>query len=94
MKENNMENKKLMSCFVTGVDITSDSIFLQTSSRTEFYIAKSNKVAVDSFTEWFNNSYVKCIPQTLTLIDYSIKMDDGVSICEVNKIVSYTNKNS
>lgn len=89
-----MENKRLMTCFVIGVDIASDEILLQTSNRLEFCIDKSNEVAVESFTNWFNNSYVKCIPQTLTLLDYSIEVKDSISIYKVNKILSYTNKSN
>ena len=85
--KNNIQ-KQFVSCFICKVDIGDKYIILSdTSNRFEFIIDRANEAAMDSFTQWFKNSYMKCISQTMTIVDYSITYDDGSPVCFVNKLM-------
>ncbi len=82
--------KRFMSCFICGVEVHEDYVMVTDSSeRHEFYIDKEDKEAMKSFALWFKEVYLKCIPQTLAVISYSIvQKNEDESIRLVHKIHS------
>ena len=93
---NNAIQKRFISCFICKVDIGDKYVELtDASNKYTFMIDRSNKDAMDSFMSWFKNSYIKCIPQSLVIIDYSLVTEDDEQILFVNKLIaSLDNKNN
>ena len=84
-----MASKKFRSCFITGVEVNDDMIVLEDSVHLYWHIDRKacSPELVKSFKSWFDNIYMKGIPQTLTIFEYSIGTNaDGESIHIVNKI--------
>lgn len=91
-KSKNHEKVKMFaSCFMTDVSISHDEIVIEDSIRRQFFIDLKNasKELVDNFKTWFSDVYMACVPQVLTIVDYSIKPNaDGESCRYVNRLVS------
>ena len=85
--------KRFRSCFICGVEIDSEKklVTLEDSGKNSFYIFtdKCSPEALASFQMWFENFYVKGIPQVLTILDYSIaENEDGENVYTVNKMIA------
>ena len=83
--------KRFWSCFVCGVEIDDKFVTLEDTARNQFFIDRANasKETLLEFKDWFNNVYMKGIPKTMTIIDYSIGENaDGEAVKLVNKLVS------
>ena len=85
--------KLFNSCFITDVEINDKMIILTDSTKQCFYIYRYNCApeTISSFEMWFKMLYLRGIPQTLTIVDYSIAQnEDGESIRIVNKLIAGT----
>ena len=87
-----MENKepirRLKSCFICDVEIYDDHILLGDAKSNYYVIYNSDKEAVSSFMLWFKNVYMKCIPQSLVIIDYAIEENNDEVRYIAKKIIS------
>lgn len=87
--------KRFKSCFISDVDVYSDHIIIFDSRSNPYIIYKNDKNAMESFTQWFKNIYMKCIVQSLVVIDYRTEMknhDEYVFV--VNKLITQHNVNT
>ena len=83
--------KRFISSFICKVDIESDKIVLEDSSHNQYYIdrSKASIETIENFKLWFAEVYMKAIPATMTIVDYTIGENvDGESIMVVNHLVS------
>lgn len=69
-----MENKSqhFISCFICGVEVKDNRIILIDSGHQKYIVYKDSKDVVAEFKDWFENVYLNCIPQSLTVIRYDI----------------------
>ena len=80
--------KRLKSCFICDVEIYDDHIVLGDAKSNQYLIRNSNKEAVSSFTAWFKEVYLKCVPQSLAIVDYDIEEHGDEVSYIVNHIIS------
>lgn len=81
--------KRFRSCYIAEVVFDDDSIWLIDTAHERFHIDKNNVIVMNSFVPWFKNIYLLAIPQTLTIVDYSIiAINENECIQEVNKVLS------
>ena len=85
-----MENKKahFISCFICGVDFEDEYVVLTDSGRQRYFISKNDKEVIADFKKWFDDIYLKCVPQKLTVLRYDIvDKNEFEAICVVKKMV-------
>lgn len=88
-----MDNvKRFHSCFICDVNFSSDTIMLEDSSHNIFFIDRKNasQDVLVNFKKWFSNVYMKCIPASMTIIEYSIEesKDSNEAMNIVKKMIS------
>lgn len=80
--------KKFRSCYICGVEIGQKDVLLEDSGKNTFIVHRDNAIAIESFKLWFEEVFMKGVPQVLTIIDYSTEANaDGEAVCAVNKMV-------
>ena len=75
-----------MSCFICEVVLDKDTIELIDSGHHSFYIYRSNDDVMKQFKEWFVSIYKACVPQTLTVVQYTVEDNDGDPEMRVDKL--------
>ena len=83
------QDKMFKTCFITDVVISDSIIRLSDPSHNEFVILKNNSEVISQFKDWYQNVFSACIPQQLTLIEYSIEEKNEYEVQRVVKAIRY-----
>lgn len=87
--------KRFKSCFISDVEFHDDKIILKDCSYNAFVVYINDTNVMIKFKQWFNNVYMSCIPQLLTIFEYElIDKNDSEVMAVVKNIIFKPEKQS
>ena len=84
-------SKKFKSCYISDVEITKQYIILKDCSNNTFVIFTDKEDVLKKFKIWFNQIYLECIPQVLTIFEYEIVEKNEFEVIQKVKNIIFNN---
>lgn len=81
--------KRFKSCFISDIEFYDDKIILKDCSYNAFIVYTNNSDVMTKFKKWFNDIYMSCIPQLLTIFEYELVDKNDSEVMSVVKNIFF-----